>query len=371
MMSNKGAEGVTTEGPTNDLLRRMLAAIAAASGHDHIDRLITQARADAEAEVKDLLKSAVKASLLREVVRHLEGAENDQPVDPCTPRPRNLPDVLPKPTAPEATSVATADSPDATACYVYAITDHDPRGLYSDTPAIDPSLPLDVVRYRSVQAVISRVRLDEFGQDALNQRVADRQWVEEKIRAHDRVVKRVCESAAAIPCRFCTVVRHPRDVQLLLSTHYQPILDTLDNLRGKQEWGMRILFDPSAHAPPPTPGASSETSGRQYLQRRKQKDSLRADLRRNAADTAQACHQSLAALAAQAALLPARRGEKRQPIELLNAAYLVPQLQAGQFERALLDLRNRHESEGLELLITGPWPPYNFVRLDLSLEAAA
>ena len=34
-------------------------------------------------------------------------------------------------------------------------------------------------------------------------------------------------------------------------------------------------------------------------------------------------------------------------------------------------LRNRHATDGLDFIVTGPWPPYNFARLDLSLEAAA
>src|SRR4051794_20224284 len=91
--------------PTDELVHRLLTAMSALGGA-HAERLIDQARTEAEAEVKDLLKSAMKAVLLRRAVDQLESAKSppDQAPEPEPP----------PPPAPDASTPS--------ASYVYAIT---------------------------------------------------------------------------------------------------------------------------------------------------------------------------------------------------------------------------------------------------------
>jgi hypothetical protein len=46
---------------------------------------------------------------------------------------------------------------------------------------------------------------------------------------------------------------------------------------------------------------------------------------------------------------------------ILNGAYLVPRAEATAFARLVEEQQRRHA--GLELEVTGPWPPYNFASL--------
>src|SRR5687768_132553 len=62
--------------PTDDLVERMLSA-AAGLADERIDRLVTDAAAEAEAEVRAMLKSAMKAALLRRAAARLEGVDFD------------------------------------------------------------------------------------------------------------------------------------------------------------------------------------------------------------------------------------------------------------------------------------------------------
>jgi len=352
----------------------MLAAIATASAGQSVERLVEVARAQAEAEVTDLIKSAIKASLLREAVLELESKVLDRSPDLADDS-HSAQRQTPQNSATSGqeqeadTPLDEPDSPPASACYLYAITSDLPYDWSSEVPAVDAAFPLEVVRHRELRAVVSDVPLSAFSQAALDERLGDRGWVEEKVRAHDHVVKTVASVATAIPCRFCTIVRGHGDVRSLLAAHYQRIIDTLATLHGREEWGVRIVFDPTAikssdAATPPEP------SGKQYLQRRKQRDSQRAQTQSKARELAQQCHASLAGVADETSLLSPRSG-KGQAVEMLNAAYLVSTEQAGQFHQTVAHLRGRYRADGLDIVVTGPWPPYNFVQLDLSLEAAA
>ena len=51
---------------------------------------------------------------------------------------------------------------------------------------------------------------------------------------------------------------------------------------------------------------------------------------------------------------------------VLNAAYLVAEERAGEFAAAVDDLTGRHRS--VRLGLTGPWPGYSFVGLDINGE---
>ena len=97
----------------------------------------------------------------------------------------------------------------------------------------------------------------------------------------------------------------------------------------------------------------------------------RAESNRASHTFAKECHEQLSAAAAGAVLLAVPKPEAGQPQVISNAAYLVANDEAIRFHRAVDHLMNRYESHGLSLQVTGPWPPYNFVRLELSLEGPA
>jgi hypothetical protein len=221
------------------------------------------------------------------------------------------------------------------------------------------------LRVDDLQAIVSPVSLDEFGQAALNERVADPQWVEAKVRAHDRVVKSALATGSVIPFRFCTVVRSPDDVRDLLTRHHDRVTATLAELAGKSEWGVKVYAAPTdAGGDEPESG---EASGAAYLRRKsrageEQRESLQA-----AHGRAAALHEELTAIARGAVTLPAhrRRGEEGRPL-VLNVAYLVADADLERFHAAVAA-----GAEGLSVEVTGPWPPYNFAHLDLSTEVAA
>ena len=393
-------------GPTDELLRRLLAAVASDASGDDITHLLADARAEAEAEVKALIKASYKASLLRAATEQLERSRRgDEP--PAAPSVREVPldamdraeveDVAPSSPvssarfeeetraeghAPDADHDVDSTSPSPTAgCYVYAVTSAATHDWAAVERGIDPHCPLDVVAHEDVRAIVSDVSLAEFGQDAISERVSDARWVEDKVRAHDGVVRRAMSAAdAVIPCRFCTVVRDRADVQRLLAERHGDIAASLADLRGKQEWGVKGYVNLSALSRQIDEEASATensggSSGADYLRRRQRADTTRVDAERRARAYADECHIALAAAASDAARIARRvragNGANAGVEPVLNGAYLVAERDATRFHEALNALAERFRPMGMTFEMTGPWPAYNFVRLDLSLQAVA
>ncbi|HZN67468.1 MAG TPA: GvpL/GvpF family gas vesicle protein [Tepidisphaeraceae bacterium] len=333
---------------TEQLIQRLLAAATRSSGAD-ARRLVAEARTEAEAEVKDLLKSAMKAVLLRQAVGELEGADR---------RP-----------APEVESTPTPAAPvEPTASYVYGIARANGSELPSGLTGIIDDAPVTVVTEVGLAAITSTVRLKEFEQAAIDERVKDLAWVEQKVNAHDRVVK-AAMLGAVIPCRFCTVLSDEEEVRQLLRRHAAAIRQTLDRLEGRREWGVKAVFAPETVDGRDDEEKVTAAAGKSYLLHKRRQGLRRSESLREAEAAAEECHRTLSVLAADAAMLPTRdRGDDTGGKLLLNGAYLVPDSDLHAFDAALDELRARHGGSGLTLSRTGPWPPYNFARLSLTLE---
>jgi hypothetical protein len=344
--------------PTDELVQRLLAVLTSGAAGD-VARLVDDARAEAEAEVRELIKGAVKAVLLRRAVDHLE-RDSTEPPEPGT-EPAPPPDGAPA-------SAPRVEPAGESACYVYAIT----RTSWGEPPAdlagIDRRARLRSLRAEDLQAVVSDVSLDDFGPAVLEQRLKDLQWVEEKVRAHDAVVKALSAAGTVIPCRFCTILSGGEEVRTALTRHHDAIARTLDSLEGKSEWGVKLIADTRAAAPATAAPEGQADAGRAYLLQKKRQTRGRDDAVRAATEAAEACHRELFALSADAALLPTRDrgGADRRWHLALNAAYLVSGDQAEAFHAKVAVLAQQYRPQGLRIDLTGPWPPYNFSALNLS-----
>ena len=352
------------DGPTDELVQRLLAAAAARAGAGtDASRLVERALEEAEAEVRELIKAAHKAVLLRRVVQRLEN------------------DVAPAGRTPAYMSAKPAERSElppphegTTACYVYAITHSAWGAPPPDLRGVEGKPGLQTVRHDDLQAIVCDVSLAEFGPGAIDERLKDLAWVEEKVRAHDLAVKALSAVGTVIPCRFCTILPTPDDAAAALRRHRDLIVRTLDAIDGRTEWGVKLMADTRAAAlvqveSPIEPEARPDPgAGRAYLAQKKGQGRRRDDVLRAAAAAAEVVHRDLFALASDAAVLPTRdRGGSARGWHLaLNAAYLVPNADTGAFQARVDALAQRYRPQGLRIDLTGPWPPYNFSALDLS-----
>jgi hypothetical protein len=333
-----------TDRPTDEMLQRMLAAVVDALGTEqHVDRLIEAARAEAEGEVKDLLKAAMKATLLQRAVSRLE---------------------RPAPRAVVAESTPT-QSEGPTGCYIYGIVRGGDDGPPAGVAGVDPRSPLRFVVEGDVRALTSTISLSDFGSEAMAERVKDLDWVEEKVCAHDAVLKEMLATGPVVPCRFCTVLRGEEDVRAVLARHADELAETLGHLDGKKEWGVKVLApEKSGSNGEPGPGPAS---GKAYFLQKKRDEQARGESARAVRDAADACHHELSELAAGATRLAIGRARGDTDV-VMNGAYLVAYAAADRFQTLVGLLAERYGGLGVRLEMTGPWPPYNFVSLDLSLE---
>lgn len=275
-----------------------------------------------------------------------------------------------------AASGAAAPREDDTGWYLYGVVSAKAAPTRLDRPAVDPHHGVVVLAEGPLAGVTSRVSLQEFDETAMPQRLSDAAWLEQKIRAHEQVLEGVLATASVVPCRFCTVYRTEDDLRLFLAERGEALGGALARVEGRVELGVKAYLDRDGFAK----GAALENDsirevaervaqsegGRAYLEQRRLEQLVDDELARFGAELAAELHARLLAAAEDGRPLDLQRPELsgRDEEMLFNGAYLVTD--TARFEQELTALADDYRESGVEIELTGPWPPYNFVPQELA-----
>ena len=256
------------------------------------------------------------------------------------------------------------------AYYVYCIVPSGSLPQLEGLAGVDPSFEIGQLTQGGLSAIVSRVRLQEFGAEALKQNLEDLNWLARTARAHNAVLARALDADAVVPLRLFTIFADEVGVREVLDREREPLLEALSRLRGRTEWSVKVLADPrtlNAAARARTPslaGAEAQGSGRTYFARKKLEQTAREETRAIVDRVVEETHTRLRREAAAATKLPPqdRRLSGRTGEMVLNGAYLVERSSAAAFAAVARELSARHREIGLALEVSGPFAAYNFVR---------
>jgi hypothetical protein len=154
------------------------------------------------------------------------------------------------------------------------------------------------------------------------------------------LIEALMEGRDLLPVRFGTLVSDERAATRAMAERKEQFAASLDHVRGAVELAVRA----HSHEAPQGRNRFGE-SGRDYMS---------AKARRMQA--ARLVHEPLAGVARDSVVQPGP--------ELLRAAYLVERGTVERFVSLVRRLQRAHAE--LDVLCTGPWPPYSFAEGSLS-----
>ncbi len=253
-----------------------------------------------------------------------------------------------------------------TATYMYAITR--PVG-YAELPGLAgvAGAPVRTLDAGPLACLVSTVDLAEFGEQALLANLEDLAWLERTARQHDNVVRASARMTTTVPLRLATICIDDDAARQRLVELGERAAHVLDELDGRDEWGVKLFaVEPAEHvgANGGSDSASDRSTGVAYLQRRRQQLDHRSTRAEQAVRDAEAVYQHLERQAVRAH----RHRPQDQRLTgvaapmLLNAAYLVDRDWAQEFRRAVDELAAERPPDSV--VVTGPWPPYSFAAVE-------
>jgi hypothetical protein len=260
------------------------------------------------------------------------------------------------------------------ALYVYCVGAREElaplfRGELPD--AMEGGRGLELVEREDLAAVACAVPLADYGEGALEVKLADAAWTATRALRHERAVEHFARRATVLPLRFGTIYLSRENVARMLAGRAAQLRATLERLRGREEWGLNVYVERArlreqvaslserlremeteeAAAPP----------GRAYLLRKKvdalRDEEARAETRR-AASTIESELKSVCDGAARLRVIKDEAGEQGETAARL--AFLVRREGFDDFRAAAERLAERYTPLGFRFELTGPWPAYNF-----------
>ena len=179
--------------------------------------------------------------------------------------------------------------------------------------------------------------------------------------SYERVVEHFFHDQTVIPLRYGCKLENASEVVCLLEKHHEEYQTLLRELEGLKEMGIRVLLEGSeagtetkASPLPPESFPGPFSSGAAFLAAKRQRF---LDLDRAVLNQRLLVDELCGPLSG---LFVRRKVES--PVltrsRLLSLYFLVPRASVESFRQAA---RRLHPKAAVKLLLSGPWPPYNFV----------
>jgi len=247
---------------------------------------------------------------------------------------------------------------EATGVYVYCISEGEP---FSAPVGLHPCRPVYSLVYDDLLAVVSRVPLEEFGEEGLRARLEDASWLEREVRAHEQVIEKVMEGRTVLPMKLCTIFHRESGVRDLLETRQGGFRSALARLRGKEEWELKMYQEPAPGAGAQPAKPLVRASGRAYLMQKRAAQLAAQEAAAEARRQAQRTYEKLVGWAEEVQLKPiAPEDSPGAPRLILDAVCLLARPHLSRLRQQLEELGDPLADKGMRLQLVGPWPPYHF-----------
>lgn len=189
----------------------------------------------------------------------------------------------------------------------------------------------------------------------------------EHILNHEEVVETVMREFTVLPMAFGTVFRSEQDVIEIMRVSHKALRRVLAQVDGKEEYGLKVSWD-RQQALADIERESKEiralkqriaAGGQTYHARIELGRLVEAALKRRADKYIREIYDAL-----RDAAVASNAGKPIGDKMIMNGAFLVERGRAKDFYERVESLAADYEGE-LSFKPSGPWPPYNFVRIRL------
>jgi len=249
--------------------------------------------------------------------------------------------------------------------YVYAIARD---AITPRVEAVDRSARFVAVKGGGVFAIATPVNANEFSQEAIDSHAGNLDWVGAIGYRHQGVVAELMRETAIIPLRAFSLFSSDEALKAYLGENGESFQRMLQRLDGKQEWTLRIEFEPQRWSDSLTSRVDalrslaaeieSAAAGKAFLLRKKLEEAKKS--------ASKEAEQQVVTEIERAVLDKLRCDTVAESRQQRAGAYpqinvLLNRDEESRLQEVQNALNDRYADEGVTVAVTGPWPPYSFV----------
>ncbi|MGC7873199.1 GvpL/GvpF family gas vesicle protein [Desulfosporosinus sp. SYSU MS00001] len=223
-----------------------------------------------------------------------------------------------------------------------------------------------LVTHRQLSMVVCQVPQTEYGQDPLHKNLANLLWVEDRARKHEGILVNIMEfSNSLLPLPFCTMFSNSELIEGKLSSDYDFLMRELNYLGILREINLKLLVDHeklSSRLIKQKPFQGSQ-GGKDYFYKKQWEQSLKTQMEQFLEDKSAVFIERLKVLAEDILMLEHSDTEQNGMITCFNSCFLVHPEKFISWEKEVSLFDQETDEWGFVLDISGPWPPFHFVKL--------
>lgn len=212
----------------------------------------------------------------------------------------------------------------------------------------------------ALTALVSATSDPLFSPGAIKDSMSDSEWLKAHVRRHADVLAEAQNVQTVIPLRFGCVLPNPSEVKKFVDAREETLLDALTRLRNRSEFSVRVHFESEAQG---SDELSGVPAGVADFLRKAASDVEHAP---DADGVADRIHSHLSRFAGEAMRNPVLDADL-----LLNATYLITMASEEDFRAEVRKLSSEFQALGIQIEVSGPWPPYHFVDVDFGGDHAS
>jgi hypothetical protein len=199
---------------------------------------------------------------------------------------------------------------------------------------------------------------------AVEKGLRDLEWVSACAVAHERVVEHLSGLGTAVPMKLFTLFSSDARAVAALGRSRARLRRVLGRIAGRREWGVRVSVDEvtarSRAQERAEQAAEGLRAGARFLTRKGQEHREVRDIVERGRAAADGAFKAIAPHADRTRRHPPAASAPGLRL-LLDAAFLVPESGTAAFREAVRAEAARLGPRGYRVVLTGPWPAYNFV----------
>ncbi len=233
--------------------------------------------------------------------------------------------------------------------------------------AIDGSDVVRSVESGTLAAFFTPVDDVDFSQGVIDARAKDVEWLGGIGYRHQAVMTALMRGGTIIPLRAFTLFASEERLRAHVDAERAHFTRILERLEGKQEWTLRIEFDPQRWndalvnrvdaLQSLTTEIEQASSGKAFLLRKKLDDAKKKASREAEQQVVGEIEQSVMTKLACESVAETRQ-QRSGAFPQINV--LINRDEESRLHELRQELESQYTEEGVAVALTGPWPPYTF-----------
>ncbi len=221
---------------------------------------------------------------------------------------------------------------------------------------------LRMIHYKDIAVIASLFDEEQFE----NKRKLSEQEFKEMALRYEETIEQLMTSYTLLPFRFLTFFENEENIFRFLEKRYSSLNENLNNVSGRSEYGLKIIWkgeeikenisNDFKHAPLADP--KLPLSGKEFLRQKYIDFRVEKSFREIAERKVEQINSQLEKYSDETKIEILRTDNL-----LLSAYYLIPTENEKIFKETYQKLLASLEE--VKYLVSGPWPPYNFIENNL------